>query len=137
MPVESSTPPSSEAAEGSAPSSPLGERDAASDEEEQPPPVALVYDLTPLCDLKTAQEHIMKNNLRPPLPRGLPEPVARLMELCWDENPEERPSFEIITDYLREQCGEMASLPLPLPIPSQHAHDEEDGVIVEASTAWA
>ena len=84
------------------------------DDAYDPPPVS--YECVRLSSLKVTQQFILVENRRPPLPLGLPPAVSHLLTLCWDENPDDRPSFEIIVEYLQEQCGELAHLQLPLAI---------------------
>jgi serine/threonine protein kinase len=51
-----------------------------------------------LNGLQVSQE-VVKNNLRPPLPKRCPEPFVKLMQKCWDRECEIRPSFaQIIED---------------------------------------
>jgi len=128
-----------------------GDADRDADLDEQDPDVggcaapAVVLDVVRLRDLKTAQRFVMIENRRPPLPRGLPAPVARLIELCWDENPEDRPSFDIIVDHLEQQCGELAHLQLPLSMPMPTHTQQGDAVHLyfqqmsptEIASSWA
>jgi hypothetical protein len=80
---------------------------------------AVVYDCIPLSDLKLAQRYVLSEGRRPPLPLGIPPAVSRLLEYCWDENPDDRPSFDIIVDYLQAECAdELAGMNLPLPLPA-------------------
>lgn len=48
-----------------------------------------------LNGLQVSQE-VVKNNLRPALSQRFPDPFAKLMQRCWDKDPESRPSFEKI-----------------------------------------
>jgi serine/threonine protein kinase len=43
---------------------------------------------------------ITVENVRPPIPEGCPESLARLMELCWDPDSEKRPSFAEVIPML-------------------------------------
>lgn len=52
-----------------------------------------------LNGLQVSQE-VVKNNLRPPLPKRCPEPFVKLMQRCWDKDCESRPSFELIIEDL-------------------------------------
>jgi hypothetical protein len=80
---------------------------------------AVVYDCIPLSDLKLAQRYVLSEGRRPPLPLGIPPAVSRLLEYCWDENPDDRPSFDIIVDYLQAECAdELARMNLPLQLPA-------------------
>ena len=44
----------------------------------------------------------LNKNYRPVIPENVPEEIAELMECCWDENPEKRPSFSEIINFLDE-----------------------------------
>ena len=49
----------------------------------------------------------IRSGMRPAVPRNCPPEVARLMVLCWDPNPEKRPTFEVIHKFFRsyfEDC---------------------------------
>ena len=37
---------------------------------------------------------------RLPLPRGIPSIMARIMEMCWQQNPHKRPKFQLILSLL-------------------------------------
>lgn len=79
-------------------------------------PPELHYVTVPLSDLKTCQRYVL-GGVRPPIPLGCPPVVARLLEQCWDENPEERPTFELVVEYIETQCREtMETMQLPLSI---------------------
>jgi len=40
------------------------------------------------------------NGIRMAIPRNCPASIKKLMEKCWAQNPEERPNFQRICDYL-------------------------------------
>mmetsp|Transcript_11423 Transcript_11423/g.25985 ORF Transcript_11423/g.25985 Transcript_11423/m.25985 type:complete len:181 (-) Transcript_11423:32-574(-) len=44
--------------------------------------------------------------LRPPIHRNIQPNVARLMNWCWDQKPENRPSFARVIEYLDQIQGE-------------------------------
>ena len=41
-------------------------------------------------------------NYRPVIPDEVPQEIAELMKVCWDENPDKRPSFIDIINYIDE-----------------------------------
>ena len=47
-------------------------------------------DMTPL----QAAVAVVQKGLRPPIPQNCPPPLADIMRLCWQRNPDVRPSFE-------------------------------------------
>lgn len=54
-----------------------------------------------ITPLKVSVE-VVKNDLRPKVPKKTPDPLSRLMKRCWDRNPLKRPSFkEIIYELER------------------------------------
>lgn len=51
---------------------------------------------------------VVKNDLRPKIPKKAPEAMARLMKKCWDRNPVKRPSFkEIIMELEKMKMTNM------------------------------
>eukprot|EP00359_Climacostomum_virens_P003130 CAMPEP_0204917296 /NCGR_PEP_ID=MMETSP1397-20131031/14906_1 /ASSEMBLY_ACC=CAM_ASM_000891 /TAXON_ID=49980 /ORGANISM="Climacostomum Climacostomum virens, Strain Stock W-24" /LENGTH=526 /DNA_ID=CAMNT_0052090089 /DNA_START=103 /DNA_END=1680 /DNA_ORIENTATION=+ len=54
---------------------------------------------------KQLMQKVIKENYRPAIPQGLPEPLVELINLCWHAEPKDRPTFETIervlspTDY--------------------------------------
>ena len=60
-----------------------------------------------------------KNKLRPTIPADCPEPVAQLIQTCWDQDPDKRPScpaMDLQLKVLEEDCK---SFPVPQPPPAQ------------------
>jgi serine/threonine protein kinase len=43
---------------------------------------------------------VVQQGMRPPVPPRCPVPLAKLMQACWDESPNRRPSFEQIERLL-------------------------------------
>lgn len=99
---------------------------------EEPPPVCYVR--VPLNDLKVCQRLVLTSNARPPIPRSCPPAVARLLEQCWDENPEDRPTFDLVTEYLELNCQELDATPLPLPL---HQPEPREGTDISYSDMYA
>eukprot|EP01125_Pyxidicula_operculata_P003837 TRINITY_DN1526_c0_g2_i6.p1 TRINITY_DN1526_c0_g2~~TRINITY_DN1526_c0_g2_i6.p1 ORF type:complete len:1660 (-),score=387.66 TRINITY_DN1526_c0_g2_i6:980-5959(-) len=62
----------------------------------------------------TEQERAIKEGERPPLPPDCPFPYKLLMEACWHDNPDERPTFQSNIQYIIEVCKEV--------VPSYHDH---------------
>ncbi|OMJ95254.1 hypothetical protein SteCoe_1469 [Stentor coeruleus] len=52
-----------------------------------------------LTGIQVSQE-VVKNDLRPPVPKRCPDPFIKLMQKCWDRNPEARPDFQMIIGEL-------------------------------------
>lgn len=52
-----------------------------------------------LNGLQVSQE-VVRNDLRPPVPKRCPDPFLKLMQKCWSKECELRPSFEVIIDEL-------------------------------------
>lgn len=50
---------------------------------------------------QVAQE-VVKTGLRPPLPKKCPEQFLSLMQRCWDQRPEQRPTFARIIEELEK-----------------------------------
>jgi len=46
---------------------------------------------------------IRNKGLTPTIPDNCPEKLRQLMEMCWQKQPEQRPSFEIICEVLEQQ----------------------------------
>jgi hypothetical protein len=44
----------------------------------------------------------MLDSGRPPIPLQCPDSLARLLKLCWEENVNERPTFEVIVTFLKD-----------------------------------
>jgi len=44
---------------------------------------------------------VAQNGLRPTIPTDCPKPFAKLMQRCWDTDPQVRPSFKEILGELR------------------------------------
>lgn len=42
---------------------------------------------------------VVIQHTRPPLPEGIPENLKKLIEMCWAQDPQERPTFEQITSF--------------------------------------
>jgi hypothetical protein len=43
---------------------------------------------------------IRDNAMTPPIPSDCPQKLRELMQMCWKKNPEQRPSFEMICEFL-------------------------------------
>ena len=83
-------------------------------------------DMTPL----QAAVGVVQKGLRPPIPPNCPPPLSDIMRLCWQRDPNVRPSFEQVCAR-RLCCAERAGTLLPpgyagcallrgrLPLPSQ------------------
>jgi serine/threonine protein kinase len=55
-------------------------------------------DMTPL----QAAVGVVQKGLRPPIPQNCPPPLADIMRLCWQRDPNVRPSFEVLKSKLEE-----------------------------------
>jgi len=44
---------------------------------------------------------VAEKALRPTVPKGCPRKMAKLMTMCWDANPDNRPTFAEILEYLK------------------------------------
>jgi len=44
---------------------------------------------------------VAEKGLRPTVPKGCPRKMAKLMTMCWDANPDNRPTFAEILEYLK------------------------------------
>ncbi|KAF4319506.1 hypothetical protein BBO99_00000769 [Phytophthora kernoviae] len=55
---------------------------------------------------------VLNNNLRPIVPENCPPLFKKLMTLCWESSPEERPSFETVLEILNSSAN--GSVPLQL-----------------------
>lgn len=53
-------------------------------------------------NLFNLEEHIVEKKLRPKIPDSCHPELYQLMELCWDSDPRERPSFHNILKYLNQ-----------------------------------
>ena len=51
-------------------------------------------DMTPL----QAAVGVVQKGLRPPIPPSCPPPLSDVMRLCWQRDPEVRPSFELVSE---------------------------------------
>lgn len=60
---------------------------------------------------QVAQE-VVKSGLRPPLPKKCPEQFLSLMQRCWDQNPEARPTFSRIIEELEKYLEYLESVGL-------------------------
>ncbi|KAL7124001.1 hypothetical protein ABFS83_14G019300 [Erythranthe nasuta] len=56
----------------------------------------------PYTDLSFADvsSAVVRNNLRPPIPRCCPSSLANIMKKCWDGNPDKRPEMEEVVKML-------------------------------------
>lgn len=93
----------------------------------------------PLRDIRTCQHYIVRESARPPIPLRCPAPLVRLLELCWADDPDDRPHFDMIVDFLEKLIHDikeeeketqrggqrhrasmlgLLGLPLPLPLPT-------------------
>lgn len=45
--------------------------------------------------------NVVSSHLRPPIPRTTPHAISRLMERCWDADPDKRPTFEEIVGLFK------------------------------------
>lgn len=52
-----------------------------------------------LNGIQVSQE-VVRNDLRPPIPKRCPDPFLSLMTRCWAKSPDERPSFDGIIGEL-------------------------------------
>lgn len=52
---------------------------------------------------------IVKNTLRPPIPKTCSAEWKKLMEQCWDIDPDARPAFTEITSRLRSMSMELVT----------------------------
>mmetsp|Transcript_34739 Transcript_34739/g.109713 ORF Transcript_34739/g.109713 Transcript_34739/m.109713 type:complete len:83 (-) Transcript_34739:27-275(-) len=55
---------------------------------------------------------LMFQNLRPDIPQDVEPPAPGWRELmleCWNEEPDERPSFEVVCDVLEKMGGDLAA----------------------------
>lgn len=48
---------------------------------------------------------IVKRSKRPKLDKNIPDCYRQIIELCWSQNPEDRPTFEEITSILKNEKG--------------------------------
>lgn len=77
----------------------------------------ITYVSVDLTDLKLCQRFVLTEGVRPAIPLGCPASVAQLLRNCWDENPDDRPSFDIIVEYLDLHQKDIDALDLPLALP--------------------
>ena len=56
----------------------------------------------PLLPAYQVAAEVMKTNLRPSIPSNCPAPLAKLLQQCWAQNPEERPEFSDIYERLNQ-----------------------------------
>jgi hypothetical protein len=136
--VTSSTPPLAAAADAdlSPPSSPGTSRppspshhsseSGSDDVGDEEAPVPVTYVSVELTDLKLCQRFVLTAGVRPPIPIGCPESISQLLRNCWDENPDDRPSFEIIVEYLDLHQKEFEALDLPLALPGESNYVAEN-----------
>ena len=57
----------------------------------------------PYSDTQSATEAaaaVALEDKRPPLPTGTPQPIATIIETCWDRDPDARPAFEALVTRL-------------------------------------
>eukprot|EP01129_Flabellula_baltica_P011729 TRINITY_DN5184_c0_g1_i1.p1 TRINITY_DN5184_c0_g1~~TRINITY_DN5184_c0_g1_i1.p1 ORF type:complete len:1792 (+),score=310.50 TRINITY_DN5184_c0_g1_i1:31-5376(+) len=73
------------------------------------------------------EEDAIKNGVRPSLPYYCPHIYSELVEKCWDDNMNERPSFREIVDYLLKMRDILAPL---LNIPDE---DNDENSLGESS----
>lgn len=45
---------------------------------------------------------VSMQSARPPFPTDTPEAIMKLIEQCWSEDPEQRPSFDIVADTISD-----------------------------------
>jgi hypothetical protein len=57
---------------------------------------------------------VIQNSQRLEIPYHVPGPISDLMNMCWDELPENRPSFDECVAYLSKMQFEIPSTPYPL-----------------------
>ena len=60
---------------------------------------------------QVAQE-VVKSGLRPPLPKKCPEQFLSLMQRCWDQSPDARPTFNRIIEELEKYLEYLESVGL-------------------------
>eukprot|EP01105_Mastigella_eilhardi_P007948 TRINITY_DN1967_c0_g1_i2.p1 TRINITY_DN1967_c0_g1~~TRINITY_DN1967_c0_g1_i2.p1 ORF type:complete len:618 (-),score=129.83 TRINITY_DN1967_c0_g1_i2:34-1887(-) len=60
--------------------------------------------------------------MRPPIPADTPTLYARLMEDCWDEDPQDRPSFDIILERLTAMQNISRSFTTAGPVTSEQRY---------------
>lgn len=58
----------------------------------------------PFLFLKTIviNKKVAKENLRPTIPGFCPQELADLITWCWEDDPDKRPGFDEILDYLHD-----------------------------------
>lgn len=54
--------------------------------------------------IRSPQQYMMKisRGLRPKRPNNIPDHYWELIQKCWKQNPDERPTFEEITEILKK-----------------------------------
>jgi hypothetical protein len=57
----------------------------------------------PLISLKECQRLIVTEKCQPWIPVGCPKSISKLLKLCWNFDPEQRPSFSMISEYLLQK----------------------------------
>ena len=56
---------------------------------------------------------VVTKNMRPEIPKDCPPNLSKLMQICWDKDPDKRPNMEDIIAYLRKftnDAGEVQTL---------------------------
>jgi len=55
----------------------------------------------------------VKSGQRLPIPKDIPDPFRELIELCWQGNPQERPNFSKIMEFIAANAAEVIAAPMP------------------------
>jgi hypothetical protein len=67
-----------------------------------------VYEIVAQCephqgkDIIDVAMCIRDQGLTPTIPNDCPEKLRQLMQMCWNKQPQQRPSFETICDMLEQ-----------------------------------
>lgn len=94
--------------------------------------------LVQFADLKairSPQQYLRKieQGQRPLKPASIPEPYWELIQKCWDQNPSDRPTFEQITEYLRDDKYAINEFEMTTNLDELHEYqsriDEDDSEI--------
>lgn len=94
--------------------------------------------LVQFADLKairSPQQYLRKieQGQRPLKPASIPEPYWELIQKCWDQNPSDRPTFEQITEYLRDDKYAINEFEMTTDLDELHEYqsriDEDDSEI--------
>ena len=66
--------------------------------------------------VETAQKYIVRYRARPPMPKNCPKSLQKLIQMCWEEAPEQRPEFDLIVETLEENKNAIPLNDYPLKI---------------------